>query len=437
MITLLASTLVWAESSENSRSLTDYLVYKDDHTIVLPYAFRSESMGTVGGVGAIVQGVFQPHTTLIVSAFGGLTEDVVVNGENKSENTTGAAFVLDNVRVPGSERLFFTSIGYWMDMPKQNFYFDSSNDSSDKDVLVSPVSNNMIMGTLTYVLPWGEGEENPEALYTVKNGFVMDREGKGNGTPFVTGRTSVGVTGFYQHQRIDNHIDALGAGLNVPATWNSNGLRFFLSHDNTDFQDNPSRGYSFLLKYSRDFGKYDSMQSWDFLEFKASKYFDMETFSFTQQNVLAFNFWTAYSFSWENDEQYLPGIDAHQSPMWDGPRLGGFARMRGYDSDRFADKAAIYGTAEYRMILDYNPVKNGTFGQWAADNIPIDWFQLVGFVEAGRVHESYNSDLLSDMKYDVGLSLRAMAAKLPVRVDVAYGDEGVQAWVMVKHPFDF
>jgi len=40
------------------------------------------------------------------------------------------------------------------------------------------------------------------------------------------------------------------------------------------------------------------------------------------------------------------------------------------------------------------------------------------------------------MKYDVGISLRALAADLPIRLDVAYGDEGVRAWVMIKHPFD-
>jgi hypothetical protein len=322
-------------------------------------------------------------------------------------------------------------------MPKQNFYFDSSHDSSDKDVLISPATNNMITGTLSYVFPWGEGANNPEGLYEIKDGFVVNREDAGGGIPFVTGRTSVGLTAFYQHQQIDNFVDALSVGIDAPAAWNSNGLRLFLSHDNTDFEENPSRGYSFFLQYSRDFGKYESLQSWDFLEFKASKYFDLDTFSFTRQNVLALNLWTAYSFSWENENEYLSGIDAHRPPMWDGPRLGGFMRMRGYDDDRFSDKAAIYGTAEYRMILDYNPIKDGTFGEWAAENIPIDWFQLVGFVEAGRVHDRYDSELLSDMKYDVGLSLRAMAAEIPVRVDVAYGDEGVEAWVMVRHPFDF
>ncbi|MFT7879698.1 MAG: hypothetical protein ABXS91_04805 [Sulfurimonas sp.] len=425
-MTLLASSLVVAESPDSSPSL-----------VTLPYGFSSESMGTVGGVATIIQGVIQPQSTLILSAFGGLKEDVVVNGETKSEYTRGVFYLLDNVKISGSDRLFFSSYGFTSKMPKQNFYFDSSHHSSDKDVLISPATNNMITGTVSYVLPWGEGIENPEGVYRVKEGFVVGREGAGDGTPFLSGRTTVGLMAFYQHQQIDNYIDALGVGINVPKEWNSTGLRLFLSHDNTDYKDNPSRGYSFFLQYTKDFGEYESLQSWDFLLFKASNYFDLDTFSFTRRNVLALNFWTAYSFSWENDSEYLPGIDAHRPPMWDGPRLGGFMRMRGYDSDRFADKAAIYGTAEYRMVLDYNPIKDGTFGELAAENIPIDWLQVVGFVEVGRVHDRYNTELLSDMKVDVGISLRAMVSELPVRVDVAYGDEGVEAWLMVRHPFDF
>jgi hypothetical protein len=41
------------------------------------------------------------------------------------------------------------------------------------------------------------------------------------------------------------------------------------------------------------------------------------------------------------------------------------------------------------------------------------------------------------MKFDAGISLRAMAAQVPVRVDLAYGDEGANFWVMVFQPFDF
>ena len=205
-----------------------------------------------------------------------------------------------------------------------------------------------------------------------------------------------------------------------------------MKHDNTDFDLNPSRGYSFDLQYSKDFGWGDSLQSWDFLEFKYNHYVDLDTFSFTKQNVLAMSMWTGYSFSWDNDKEIAPGVNAHRPPTWEGARLGGFFKMRGYDNNRFSDKAAFYATAEYRAILDYNPLKDNSYVP-----VAVDWFQVVAFVEVGRVHDQYNFDLMSDMKYDVGLSLRALAAQLPIRFDVAYGEESWNMWVMVNQPFDF
>ena len=106
--------------------------------------------------------------------------------------------------------------------------------------------------------------------------------------------------------------------------------------------------------------------------------------------------------------------------------------MRGYENNRFSDKAAFYATAEYRAIIDYNPFRTNEFIP-----VPIDWFQIVLFAEAGRVNDTYNFDLLSDMKFDAGVSLRAMAAEIPIRLDIAYGDEGTNFWVMVFQPFDF
>ena len=117
--------------------------------------------------------------------------------------------------------------------------------------------------------------------------------------------------------------------------------------------------------------------------------------------------------------------------MWEGARLGGYDRMRAYDMNRFSDKAAIYFGVEYRVIPEFNPMRGQ---KW--NPIPIDWFQVVLFSEAGRVASQYNIEtLMSDMKYDVGFSIRALAAKIPVRFDMAYGAEGSNMWVMVKQPF--
>ena len=397
--------------------------------IIIPYVFASDSTGFVGGAGIIKQGLFQPQTTLIASVMYGATQDIMTNNQAQEANFSGGFISFDNYRLPFTNRVFFSLIGLKSYFPSAVSYLNNgSNDSDEENSLTSSGDSDFLNTTFRYVLPIGEGLDNPERLYDLKNGFAMDREGLGGGIPFETGFTSLGLKTFYQHESYEN------SNYSPLPEWDTSGLRIFLEHDNTDYDLNPSRGYNFQLQFSKDFGNGDSLQSWDFLEFKYSHYFNLDTFSFTQQNVLALNMWTGYSFSWENDVQIdsMGVIDAHRPPPWEGASLGGLNRMRGYDNNRFSDKAGFYATAEYRAILNWNPLRKNEYIP-----VAVDWFQVVAFAEVGRVHDTYNFDLLSDMKYDVGISLRAMAAQIPVRVDVAYGDEGTNFWVMVYQPFDF
>ncbi len=425
---LLASTLFLQASD-------DFNITDSKDMIILPYVFSSDSTGLAGGIGFIKQGLFQPQTTLVVSAFYGADQDITINGRPEKRNFSGGFISFSNYKLPYTNRLFFSLIGLKSYFPSSTYNIKSTNTSKPEDGFTTSGDSNFLYTTFRYVLPFGEGLDNPEGLYTLKDGFAMHREGYGGGIPFVTGRTSVGLKTFYQEDTYENWSDFSFWEDQNPDTvpsWDTNGLRLFLAHDNTDFDLNPSRGYHFKAQYSQDFGKGDALQTWDFLEFKYNQYFNLDTFSFTQQNVLALSMWTGYSFSWDITKEIAPGIDANRPPIWEGGRLGGFNRMRGYSNNRFTDKAVFYATAEYRAILDYNPFRKN-------DLIPvaIDWLQVVAFVEAGKVHNTYNLDLLNNMKYDVGLSLRAMAAQLPVRFDVAYGDEGVNMWVMIQQPFDF
>ena len=66
----------------------------------------------------------------------------------------------------------------------------------------------------------------------------------------------------------------------------------------------------------------------------------------------------------------------------------------------------------------------------------MDWWQMVGFVEGGRVAGSYNlGTLMSDWQFDAGLALRAMMAGGIVRLDFAFSDENIGIWAMFGHPF--
>ncbi len=388
---------------------------------ILPYAFSSDTTGLTGGLSILMTGVFQPQTSFVATVFRGEKQEVIIDGEQRERSFKGGFVYFSDYKLPYTDRTFFSIYGLKSYFPKSKYYLDGSNNSKKDDVFLSSGESDFLSMKFEYVLPIGSGLENPQGLCQVENGFVVCKRSKGGGKPFVTGQTSIGIKTFYQTDTLD-HIKDL-------PDWSTNGLRFYLTHDNTDFDTNPSRGYHFQMQYSKDFGEGDSTQSWDFLEFKYNQYYSLDTFSFTNQNVLALSLWTGYSFSWNDNENI---IGSHRPPVWEGARLGGFNRMRGYDNNRFTDKAVFYAAAEYRAILDYNPFKG-------SDLLPakVDWFQVVAFAEVGRVNDHYNFDLLSDLKYDVGLSLRALVEEIPVRVDVGYGEEGANMWVMIQQPFDF
>ena len=404
--------------------------------IISPVAFSTDSTGFFAGIGVIKEGLFQPQTTLIASLFRGLNQNVIINGRSRQKYFSGGFISFSDLKLPKTERTFFSLMGVKSYFPKMKHYIDGSNDSSKSDVITSAGDANFFNTTFRYVLPIGAGLENPGEISSLQDGFALGRHASGDGTPLLTGSTSIGLKTFYQLENSENTLlwtDPIWwqHGTSLP-TWSTNGLRLFLTHDNTDFDLNPSKGYQFEVKYSKDFGWGNSLQSWDSLTAKYNHYLNLDTFSFTKQNVLALSLWTAYSFSWDNNKEIAPGVNAHRPPTWEGARLGGLIRMRAYDQNRFSDKAALYATAEYRTIIDYNPLKN-----YDSVNVPIEWFQVVGFIEAGRVHEEYNLDLLSAIKYDVGVSLRAMVVELPIRFDIAYGSEGTNMWFMFNQPFDF
>ena len=441
LLSTITVSLLWgqpllADTNSHTPSVTSVtdeigkVLHPTEDIAYIPYVFSSDSTGLTGGLGVIKQGLFQPQTTTIATLFYGTSQDIITNNQEDTANFSGGFATIIDYLVPGSDRLLFSAMGMKSYFPKARYYmYERSNDSDETDYVETSGDADFIYMTLKYVLPLGDGLDNPIGHYTLDEGFALGREHYGGGMPFVTGRTSLGISTFYEHNSFNNYLLSSPHSSKGVKAWDTNGLRFFLEHDNTDYDLNPSRGYQFKLQYSRDFGWADSEQSWDFLEFKYNHYINLPTFSFTKQNVLAMSFWTAYSFSWKEDNDLL---DNHRPPPWEGARLGGLFRMRAYDQNRFSDKSAVYGTAEYRAILNWNPFKRNKYLP-----VAVDWLQVVGFVEAGRVHDTYNLDLLTDMKYDVGISLRIMAAQVPVRFDVAYGDEGTNFWVMVFQPFDF
>jgi len=399
---------------------------------MLPYAFSSDTTGFTTGAVGIWSGYGQKQMNWIATAFIGAEQKVekITAPQARSvayARAEGLVLSVFNYQPSFFKRLFFSAFGSYGYYPNQKLYIDGTNDSSADDVLLTQGYNNWFYFSFRYVLPLGENRNDPITTYRLDRGLPINRQGYGGGLPFVTGRTIVELRPTFNRWTAEKLLEE--------PQWTTVNLKLKLEHDNTDYIDNPSRGYGFALQYTVDPGLGDSTQSWNALEGTYTQYVSLPMQAWQRFSVLALNVWSAWSPSWDSDRT-LGGkpngpIAAHRPPPWEGARLGGWDRLRAYAANRYSDKAAIYYGAEYRFIPGFNPLRGE---QWMP--FPIDWFEGVLFIETGRVAPEYDLVTLhSDMKFDAGFSLRALAARVPVRFDIASGSEGVNMWVMVKQTF--
>jgi hypothetical protein len=395
-------------------------------TLVLPFAFSSESTEFVIGVGGMRKGFHQEQMLVGGAVYGG------------EESYGGFGGVWD-YRIPFLRRAFVSGMGMRGYYPQHRAYTASrevyippdrerpgSNDSDEDDYLEARGDSNWLDIKLDYVWPLGAARDHSIMRYDLTGGLLVSEPTGGEvWNPLESGVTITTLRQYnryqsyeYEKRTYDGYIHAFELGL---------------LHDNTDFPINPSRGSSQYLAVHYDPGWGDDTDEWSLVEAEASKYFSFGPGRWSSQRILALNGWTAYSPSWElkfNDEG---GSRVENGPPFlEGASLGGFYRMRGFRDSRFHDKAAVYATAEYRYTLRHNPLKDV---QWLRF-LKLDWFQLVGFVEGGRVSPTYRFDtLFEDWKSDAGFGLRALTAGIVVRLDVGFSEEGSNMWVMVGHPF--
>ncbi|GAW97907.1 MULTISPECIES: BamA/TamA family outer membrane protein [Colwellia] len=398
---------------------------KPRESLILPYAFSTDDMGTVIGVGAMATGLYQKQMTVAGTLYGG--------GES-----TGLALSVWDYRILDSERFFLSAIGMVGEYPLLRAYAPlpgesssptspraGANDSSFDDFIQASGSSNWWEVKLEYVLPWGSAEKHSMASYQLQGGLLIDDVQQADWHPFNTGTSILIARQFNRYQQYRNEEGELSGAVH--------GLELGLLYDNTDFPVNPSQGSSQYIAFSYNPQWLESKNDWTFIELEASKYFSLGATSFAKQNIIAVNAWLGYSPSWQNTlDDAGNSLVSNNAPFLEGATLGGMYRLRGYRQNRFHDKAVIYVTAEYRMTLDYNPIANV---RWL-NFLHLDWLQTVFYVEGGRVSPTFHRDtLLSDWKTDVGISLRALTAGIVVRLDFTRSNEGTSTWLMVGHPF--
>ena len=390
----------------------------------LPFAFYNEDFGFAAAYAYAVIGYPQKQAALISTAMVG-------------HKGSGMGFLMGrDLQMPFWDRLFLDAIvqaGYFQDLDlyvngNRDFPDEraGSNDSDEDNFVESDGTwDTFFRLRFKYLLPIGHGRDTIIATQVVDQGMlVKGATGGETWNPFKTGLTYLEMQPFYRLQQVDSD--------DVREDVKTNGLEVSLFHDNRDFRFNPSKGSAIRLSLTRDFGWFDSSDSWTVVDTEIDKYFSLGESDWFRQRVLAFNFWTAYSPTWDEQEN---GDVENGPPSYAGATLGGLWRLRGYPSQRFSDKAAIYYAAEYRMIPRWNPFENWDRVQ---EFVGVQWLQFVPFVELGRVAPDWGvSRLHEDMKWCAGLGLRLWAKGLVVRIDTAVSEEQVGVQMMVSQPFQF
>lgn len=390
----------------------------------VPFAFQNDTTGPA--IGAAVAGRGWPQDT-------SLTYLTVVQAFNPTTYLYGRCTDLE---VPGTER-FFADLKFAVGRYSQiNSYADGNphfkneiagnNRSSAENYIEGSGEDNTMRLELQYVAPWGYGANHVKSKVWLRDG-ILARGGREPTfwNPLETGTTTFQLTPFYRKQ----DVNSVERG---DETQTTTGLDLAVKYDNTDFSENPSRGSMQQLRVTRDAGWLDSTAPWTTVDFEWAKYFDLGPGGGARQRVFAFDFWIIDTPSW--GDVVAPDTAAHHPPFYAGATLGGLDRLRGFPQNRFHDRSAVCYTAEYRHTLDWNPLAGNSLLKFF--RIRVDWLQLVGFAEIGRVSDEFDIGTLhSDMKTDGGVGLRAFANNLVIRADYAVSEEGAIVQMIVSHPF--
>lgn len=388
----------------------------------LPFGFYNETFGVTGGWVEGRVGFPQPGARVFGTLMAG------------AEGSILGFAMAQNLRFSGLDRLFIDpmlSVGVF---DEAESYIDGNpafageragtNDSDEGNFVSGDVSDNFSRIRFRYLLPIGHGRDQIMPDYKLLDGDLYAGASGGESlNPFKSGRSFLEVRPFWRS--LDIKADSFDESIRT------NGLDLIYFWDNRDFPYNPTKGNGVRLQYSRDFDLFDSSDSWTVVQAEVDAYHDYGRNGWFRNQILAFDFWTAHTPSWNEAGTVI----SNRPPAYTGATLGGLWRMRGFPTQRFNDRSAIYYSAELRLTPHWNPFEN-----WSAvqDRLGVEWIQVVPFVEVGRVANAYDlAELHSDMKWNVGTGLRAWVKGFVVRMDTAVSNEGLRVQMMIGQPFQF
>ncbi|VGO16561.1 hypothetical protein PDESU_05152 [Pontiella desulfatans] len=385
-------------------------------TIIVPYAFSTETLGTGLGLGGSVGFDSQPESLSYGSAYG----------------TSNGSWLLllgaSNLKAPGIGRLYISPYAMFtrqtqmrihggVDNPGHPGERAGSNDSSKDNYIEENAGEATLNLEMRYILPWGHYRENTIHSYVTRNAILQENpSGAESWNPLESGKSTLLFRPYYRNVFTDvEELETLYFELGF-------------EHDNRDYLPNPHRGYKWNLGISHDFDWLNHTRRWTSVEGEIDGFIPLWDTSWSRQQTLALSWWSAYSPSYDASS---PDHDG-KPPYFTGPTLGGLWRLRGYPSNRFHDKAAIYYGGEYRVMPEWQPFGEIEF----LDPLMIRWWQFVALAEVGRVAPGWNVETLhTDMKHSYGLGIRGMFNTGIGRLDFVFCDEGFSLVAMFGQTF--
>ena len=392
----------------------------------VPFLFSSNDWGLAYGAAGVISGIGLPQMTLFGTVVG-------------SSNNNLLGFVgLYNVMVPEWDQIQFDFSILEADYQHSTYFVagsptfmneqPGSNDSSYENAIVTSAREQYYRMHMRYTLPIGAGRDGAmQATFRKNRGY---EQAGYEWNPATSGITTLELQPFYQLVSMDTHQPASEADKAM-------GLRFILEYDNRNSSSLPTRGSTSSITYTRDWGSSDRT-GWTTVEMAFSKYFDLGSNDYFNQQVIAVNGWLADTPTWNKtttiDSQTADGQTAYRRPpFFAGVTLGDWDQLRGYSTDRFYGRSAVSYSLEYRVMPHWQPMQDIPLLGSIYD---MPWWQWALFVDAGRVSDSLDfKDLHTDMKASVGVGLRFQIEGITVRTEVAAGTEDWFWRVFINQPF--
>ena len=392
----LAASLVFTpvQASEKSEK-------EPKDSAFVPFYFSTETMGNTFGVAGVAKGVGQPQAALFGTALYSDKDSYVV--------------FLSAFNYALSQNLLFSTQMYQARFNDNPYYLgdQGSNDSSDLDKTITDGYEQNYQAEFKYLLPWGNVAENGllGAFQPIKDVSFA--------SPLESGVSSIIFTPFYTSRELkDLNETEEATGFNLSFDW-----------DNRDSTRNPTKGSHSLLKLTTGSDDWSEGDPWFKWTFQNSQYYALGPLGdWFDQQVLAFDFYTADTPTWNN----CSGQECARPPETEQARLGGLYRLRGYTGGRFHGRSAVHYSAEYRVLPDWQPLEDIPLINY----YDLPWWQWVAFAEVGRVADEYDVKTLhTDMKWSLGGAVRFQVEGIVVRAELARGGDEGTFRVMVNQPF--